>query len=595
MSIDREAAEQRSREQIRRQAIVLVHGMGEQLPMETVRDFATAVWASDRDLHSDKQKRAGELFSVPDSTTGSRELRRISTRKSRPRRGADGENYAVRNEFFELYWADSTADTTWADFLTWYSRLVFRGCKDVPKAVYWIWLLLWGINILFLLGAEITALWLVKTEIDAIFATASFTASEAGARLPIWATYKEAFQTPTAVSTATLIWAPAMLAIIGRIAARFRPLQRYGNWIWGAGLAVALWSLLVLVALMTKPLIVLATQQHNVFWPGLVMLTGSVLLVLQGFLVKFFGDVARYTLPSPGNIVSRQKVRDRGVALINKLTATGRYDRIVLVAHSLGCLIAYDILCLLWADYVASRTKSGAFPEAGQMPREIQDVIDAASQKPLDVRQYRCAQRALFRALQKADRQRLGEKPDAEDANARWLISDLVTIANPLTHSEFLLAPTKKQLDDRFKWRELSRCPPRLDDSDGVRSFVHPTDLEDASRFNHDAVFSAVRWTSIHDSPEDPRLFLSGDFISGPVAGIFGHGIVDVKVQPRWKSAMPERVFTHTIYWELKQASYGHLPRSVRVIRNAVNILDEDAREEALLSDARRSGASSPA
>lgn len=595
MSIDREAAEQRPREQIRRQAIVLVHGMGEQIPMETVRDFATAVWASDRDLHSDQEKKAGELFSVPDSTTGSRELRRISTRKSRPRRGGDGENYAVRNEFFELYWADSTADTTWADFLAWYSRLVFRSCKNVPKAVFWIWLLLWGINILFLLGAEITALWFVQTEIDTCFATARLMVSKVDAEIPVCTEYKEAFQTPTAAITATLIWVPAMIAIVGWITTHFRPLKKYGNWIWPAAALVAVWSLLVFVGLMAKPFIVLATQQHNVFWPGLVMLAGFVLLVLQGFLIKFFGDVARYTLPSPGNIVSRQKVRDRGVALINKLTATGRYDRIILVSHSLGCLIAYDILCLLWADYVASRTKSGAFPDAARTRREIEDVVHAATSEPLDVRQFRRAQRALFRALKKADAERLGDNPEAEDATARWLISDLVTIANPLTHSEFLLAPTKKQLDDRFKWRELSRCPPRLEDSGNAKSFVHPTDLKDASRLNHDAVFSAVRWTSIHDSPKNPALFLSGDFISGPVAGIFGHGIVDVKVQPRWKSAMPERVFTHTIYWELKQANYGHLPRSVRVIRNAVNILDEDAREEALLKDAQRVPASSSA
>ena len=65
MSIDREAAEQRPREQIRRQAIVLVHGMGEQIPMETVRDFATGGGASDRGLHSDQEKKGGRAFLRP--------------------------------------------------------------------------------------------------------------------------------------------------------------------------------------------------------------------------------------------------------------------------------------------------------------------------------------------------------------------------------------------------------------------------------------------------------------------------------------------------------------------------------------------------
>src|SRR5262245_12901078 len=115
----------------RRQAIVLVHGMGEQVPMETVRDFADAVWKTDRDVQGSDGEKAGELFSVPDPNSGSRELRRISTRSSRPRAGA-GEAYCVRNEFFELYWADSTNDTTWPDFLRWYWRLVFRWPSQVP-------------------------------------------------------------------------------------------------------------------------------------------------------------------------------------------------------------------------------------------------------------------------------------------------------------------------------------------------------------------------------------------------------------------------------------------------------------------------------
>src|SRR5262245_57871164 len=72
---------------IGRQAIVLVHGMGEQVPMDTIRDFAEAVWSEDKSLHDKAADGTdpGELFFVPDPNSGSRELRRVSTRKSRPR------------------------------------------------------------------------------------------------------------------------------------------------------------------------------------------------------------------------------------------------------------------------------------------------------------------------------------------------------------------------------------------------------------------------------------------------------------------------------------------------------------------------------
>lgn len=81
----------------RRQAIVLIHGMGEQTPMETVRDFADATWTQHPDIHdpASTARTPGEIFFVPDPNSGSRELRRISTRKSR-RRADPGKPYQVQ-------------------------------------------------------------------------------------------------------------------------------------------------------------------------------------------------------------------------------------------------------------------------------------------------------------------------------------------------------------------------------------------------------------------------------------------------------------------------------------------------------------------
>lgn len=64
--------------------------------------------------------------------------------------------------------------------------------------------------------------------------------------------------------------------------------------------------------------------------------------------VNFSGYAARYLRPKPANIEHRQAIRQAGVSLIEKLHDSGRYDRIVLVGHSLGSVIAYDIVTHAW-------------------------------------------------------------------------------------------------------------------------------------------------------------------------------------------------------------------------------------------------------
>ena len=59
--------------------------------------------------------------------------------------------------------------------------------------------------------------------------------------------------------------------------------------------------------------------------------------------LRFVGDAARYLSSSPSNIKMRQEIRSEGVQLLRKLHEQG-YGRIVVVGHSLGSVIAYDIL-----------------------------------------------------------------------------------------------------------------------------------------------------------------------------------------------------------------------------------------------------------
>ncbi len=72
-------------------------------------------------------------------------------------------------------------------------------------------------------------------------------------------------------------------------------------------------------------------------------------LVDRVFL-PYLGDVASYARATPETVAQRAAVRERGLDLLKKLSDDPEYDRIVLVGHSLGSIIAYDLLQLLWDE-----------------------------------------------------------------------------------------------------------------------------------------------------------------------------------------------------------------------------------------------------
>ena len=60
-------------------AVVLIHGIGEQRPMDTLWGFVRAAWTHDAELvHATRN----EVWSKPELVTGSFELRRITTREA---------------------------------------------------------------------------------------------------------------------------------------------------------------------------------------------------------------------------------------------------------------------------------------------------------------------------------------------------------------------------------------------------------------------------------------------------------------------------------------------------------------------------------
>lgn len=115
-----------------KQAVIVIHGMGSQSPMATLRSFVEAVWTSVQPpLAKDGVAKA---WTKRDDLLGSFELRRITTNEN-----INGR----RTDFFEFYWAHMMEGTQLSTVLWWLKRLLVRRLRQVPQNVRPPWFLGW--------------------------------------------------------------------------------------------------------------------------------------------------------------------------------------------------------------------------------------------------------------------------------------------------------------------------------------------------------------------------------------------------------------------------------------------------------------------
>ena len=257
----------------------------------------------------------------------------------------------------------------------------------------------------------------------------------------------------------------------------------------------------------------------------------------------FLGDAARYLDAAPPNIQRRQEIRAAGVKVLNALHASGAYDRIVVVGHSLGSVIGYDVLTHAWPAYAEQVDPTLPSPVLD----EIEEVLQA---EPFDPDAYRALQRRLFEELR--------------DRRSKWLVTDFVTIGSPLAHAELLLADDAVDLERKQTERELPTCPPVLED--GRLSFAPNRRRLDRRRPHHAAVFGPTRWTNVY-APSSA--IVRGDIIGGPLAPVFGRGVEDVPVA----IALWNGLLSHTLYWmpEAPDDPGDH----VVALREAIRLVDD--------------------
>jgi hypothetical protein len=472
-----------------KQAVVVIHGMGEQIPMDTIKNFVNAVWQQDAVITANALPDPSEVWSKPDARTGSLELRRITTRESIA--AAPEFPAGVRTDFYELYWADLTAGASWQSLKAWIRGLLWRPISRVPPDVRLAWLVLWLASLVFVALAILAIL-------------------------------------PPSV------WRQTRFAVLA-------------EWQWSlAAAAVAIGAM------------------------------------VQRMGTSTFGRVVRYTRADPDNIAARAAVRERGLKLLRSLHEGSYYKRIVVVGHSLGTMLAHDLLSYFWAEREAARSlKEGSAEFAALCKLEHAAAeLENAPFDPVRLKAYLVAQRELRRHL--AGR----PAPTAPDeADARWLISDLVTFGSPLTHAEFLIAADRNDLEARKAARELPQSPPYRELLDPevrtraqatqampianppeqTRLLSYPVVNRPASwMLHHAAPFAAVRWSNVYDPA---ALVFFGDVIGGPLAGVFGPAIIDIDLRAR-RGGRQSWTFTHTKYWALDEES------RIAACREAVNLLD---------------------
>ena len=275
---------------------------------------------------------------------------------------------------------------------------------------------------------------------------------------------------------------------------------------------------------------------------GAVVIAASLLWrwLVRGLLVKLVGDAPRYLVPLPDNIALRQEIRAAGVKLVQRLHEDG-YDRIVILGHSLGSVIAYDIVKHSWIamNIVHRRPHDTSFKAAVAVEKEITGTATAAEAQVL--------QHAAWREL------RANTQP--------WLITDLVTVGSPLTYGDYLMADSRSEFEGLVADRVLPTCPPvaETEAKTGHRRVTYDRSYRSPFRrrqstfrtFHHAAPFAVTRWTNLYFKAG--WWGLRGDLVGGPVAPMFGRWVRDVELRPpSWRLA-------HTCYWRRVKEPDEHL------------------------------------
>ncbi|WP_296578040.1 hypothetical protein [Phreatobacter sp.] len=601
-----------------RTAVLVFHGIGDQRPMETLLGVVDAVLGKpETDRAAARRKGAIPRWIKPYvGKDGSFDLKSVTT-------PALGLTEKRRYDFFELYWAHLMSGTRFVAVLLWLCDLAKRDRSSLPADARWIWFAAVTLLTAALLAA-VHLLWVVGTGLIGlswrdVAARAGLAAPQATVSFLVLAVLVGGFATfglrkgwATGLGVAGIFlvfaalaaWHPlALLTLVPALASLVMFLgpvaTAYGvAGTAGLSLVVALWGpvwAFVGIGQAGWPEgarlldIALLTLGHppTTLWL-LVFLTLFVFLAWV-FLVPYVGDCARYLRDAPDNIEARNRIRKLGLQVLQDLhdqrngDGAPRYDRIVVVAHSLGTVIAYDVLRAFFVEQMASARLTdrviAAFAAIDGLPA---DAIGEGTYAVAAVDGGLAWQRIGPGGTPSADayqatvRQAFATFTAEQVSVAKgqivaspWRISDFVTMGSPLAHAALLMteAGTNKALDEKVSLREFPVAPPALSPGEDGRVLFAPKTQNpgmppERPRLQHSAMFALTCWTNLYFAQ---RAGVKGDFIGGPIPPEHSPGTMNVPLE----TAISGGYFNHIHYWTAEAPS-GDGTAHLRALKLAV-------------------------
>lgn len=600
----------------KRTAVLVVHGIGSQRALETVRGIIKGVW-----LNSENPYDAGRrLWSHPQRDGADIDLTVMTTNEVPESK--DGRVV----DFHELYWAHLMSETKPVAVLLWLYELCRKGpiMKEGINGLWWvasIFLCLMNLSAALLVfkGAVIFAqiglvqnllvppfLLIVSSLVFGLLIALKWRASRLVRKLawfcvigiivsaiyfglelcPLWADcplWKPTEKLPDAAELATIVALPTLIALI----ATFLLAREHGLRAFWRALLLSLIVAGIFVGVdqfwnskatsLVESLVRAWPWGLNSPWgaPLAFAVLGIYLIANAAFLQPYLGDAARYFRASPANVAVRRAIRMEAVNTLHNLHKSGNYDRVIVVAHSLGSVVAFDML----RAYFSRICKD--LPPVASFGTDF-DEIDAATWQPggtasaIDKKVLReKARRAVASIAIAAEAAARDEKirGEKEQKVTTWLVTDFVTLGSALTHATFLMCVgnTRRLLEldlvRRVYEREFPTSPPKRLDNDGLLTFRNPkTGLR---QVHHGALFGLTRWTNIFFPMV--QIFW-GDAIGGKLAPTFGSHVVDYPVATRADGEAD--FFTHTAYWDVCREPETFQAPHIVALQEAIDLAD---------------------
>jgi len=489
----------------RRQAVVVVHGMGEQRPVETLNAFSEVI-CREAEFHSRPVKFQGDFEG---------RLHIVEARKKdEPASATLG--FDVQTDIYEYHWAHlmqgNRLDDLWPTF-----RRIMLPATSIPQLV----------------GA-VSLLAVVVGAAGLLLFPQAWMPSGAG-------------------------WVLGALAIGALVAFGATELPRVPSGLWGLWIVIWIatfalaWGFVSIPGFSTwfgvPPWAQIAAGSVS----ALVIVTYAISRLLPGWLVKYLVDVVRYLDTSPRSFAARREIRAGMVDLLRSLQDSGDYDRIVVTGHSLGSYIAYDAITYLWATTSQGR--------ASLAPEDLDHLEAEASALAADPTRspeaYRRAQRELWLAMREKGHPWLIS--DFVSFGSPMNFADQIYTTNTAEFEERKkrrelqsCPPQGETIDpDDQQWPPEYR--PQANGHDEFFSYVthDKRRREDGTRYvwhtrriHEAAAFAPVRWTNMW---YPARLHFFGDWFGGGLRRLYGPGISDIALAgDAPKSRIPG--YAHGVY-----------------------------------------------